>query len=150
MSRFSEAPEEIYGMMKQVMEEKALPYEGAQIKILMDSKKKKSKGKYCFASIKKANEKEKFLTADNINPDGCDYFLFIDENIFDNIDEEDKKRILYHELLHIERDVEKDDPWKLRDHEITGFHDEVDGDPDVFRAWDRVAEIAVSIYEEDK
>ncbi len=150
MSRFSDAPQEVEELLQDVIKEKTPEFDGVQIKILMDSKKKKSKGKYVFASIKKANEKEKFLTANNINPDGVDYFLFIDENIFDNIDEEDKRRLLYHELLHIERDVEKDDPWKIRDHEITGFHNEVDNDPDVFKAWDRLAEIAASIYEENE
>jgi hypothetical protein len=113
----------------------------------MDSKRSKSKGRTVFASIKKANDKEKYFTSSNIYPDGADYLLFIDDNIFSNIGKEDRVRILRHELRHIYFDSEKDDPWKVVPHDFEDFVAEVElnkEDPN----WSlRISEIAESIYE---
>jgi hypothetical protein len=113
----------------------------------MDGKRKKSKGRTVFASIKKANDKEKYFTSDNLNPDGVDYLLFIDDNIFSNIGKEDKIRILRHELRHVYYDSEKDDPWKITPHDFEDFVAEVElnkEDPN----WSlRISEIAESVYD---
>jgi len=147
MSRFIEAPQEVLNELNEVVDEWFPNYKSCNIKVLMDSKRSKSKGRTVFASIKKANDKEKYFTSSNIYPDGADYLLFIDDNIFSNIGKEDRVRILRHELRHIYFDSEKDDPWKVIPHDFEDFVAEVElnkEDPN----WSlRVLEIAESVYE---
>lgn len=149
MSRYTEATQDVLDLMGEIVEEYYPQLVNCHIKVLMDGKKRKSKGRYTFASIKKTNDKEKYLSADNYVSEGYDYIMIIDGNIYENITLEDKKRIIRHELRHVYYDSEAKNPYKMQDHDIQDFREEIRlnrDDPD----WDiRVFDIACSIYEEE-
>lgn len=149
MSRFEEPTKEAEEILNEVLEESFPVLEGAAIKILFDTKKKKSGGKYEIARIQKCNELMRHLSANNINPNGHDYIMYVDGNIWNEIPRSDKKRLIYHELSHTDVDFEKNDPYKLRGHEIEGFHSELEYNKDDPQWGDRLAQIAESIYEKE-
>lgn len=147
MSRYQEAPQEVLNLLDEVLEEHFPELANCYIKVLMDSKKRQSKGRITFASIKKASDMERHLSTDNFVREGYDYIMMIDGNIWDNITTEDKTRIIRHELRHIHYDPESKSPYKIQDHDIQDFREEIrlnQDDPD----WDmRVYEIAESVYD---
>ena len=148
MSRYLPAPEEVTTLLNKIIEEHFPELESCHIMVLMDTKKRKSKGRYVFASIKKMSECERFLSSDNFVTEGYDYLMFVDNNMWENITTEDKTRVLRHELRHCFVDHEAKQPYKVQDHDIQDFREEIrlnQDDPD----WDvRVADIMESIYEE--
>lgn len=147
MSRFTDAPNEVTEKLNEVINSHFPSYNNCHFKVLMDSKRKKSKGKTVFASIKKADEKEKFFTSDNYNPDGVNFIVFIDGNVWDNITDQDKERLLYHELCHIEYDPDSNNPWKIKGHDFNGFEEEMRQFPDIFDTWKNLTDIADSVYD---
>lgn len=150
MSRYSEAPQEVIDLINNVIDEHFPNLVNCNIKVLIDSKKRKSKGAYTFASIKKMNPKEKYLSSDNFVTEGYDYLMLIDGNIFNSITEEDKIRIIRHELRHIYLDLDAKDPCKVVDHDVNDFMEEIKLNKDDPEWSFRVADIAESIYEKDK
>lgn len=150
MSRYVETPSSVLEIVKQVREEHFPQLENCNIKVLMDSKKKMSGGKIVFAYVKKANQVEKFLTADEIVNNGVDIFMFIDSNIFYNISEGDKVRLIRHELRHIFYDPEStESPYKIIDHDVTDFRVEIELNQDEPMWGERVSEIAAAVYAKD-
>jgi len=119
----------------------------ATIKSLFSNKKKKSQGRYVLAWIQRTNDLTKLLSADNIITEGYDYILFIDELLWDNMDEKDRERLIRHELCHIEVDLEANNPYKIKDHEITDFYSEVEYNKDDPRWAERLATMADSLYD---
>jgi len=97
--------------------------EGARIKLIMDLKPKidKLRGEMVIASIKPTNEVEKYLTEQN-NSD-YDYFIFINGLVWDLASENDRKRILSHELRHCFIDDKGN--YKTIKHDIEDFFAEV-------------------------
>lgn len=150
MSRFEEPTQEAEEILNEVIEENFPILEGAAIKVLFDSKKKKSGGKYEIARIQKCNELMRHLSADNIVPNGRDYIMYIDKNVWNEIPRADKKRLMFHELCHTDVDFEKNDPYKIRSHSIEGFHEEMDYNSDDPKWGERLAQVAESIYEKDE
>jgi len=149
MSRYEESTQEPYDIMKEVIEEnwEFQSLSQANIHIIFDTKKKKDGDKYVFARIQSTSELQKYLSADRDCPDGHDYLIYIDKNIWDNIEKPDKKRLIFHELCHCNVDHDKKDPYKTRPHEIEQFGAEIKFNEDDPRWSLRVAEIASSIYD---
>lgn len=118
----------------------------ASILYVFDTKKRVSEGKIVVAKIKKMNEEMKFMA---MNDDGVtyDYVVFIDKNVWDVLDETDRKRILFHEFCHCTVDFEKKNPYNLRGHEIEGFYDEQNYNHDDPRWSERVSTVAESVYD---
>lgn len=149
MSRYIEAPEDLKEIISSVTEDHFPELANCNIMPLMDSKKRKSKGRYIFASIKKMTECERFLSADNFVTEGYDLLLMVDGNMWENITKEDKVRIIRHELRHVLYDPESNNPYKIQDHDVQDFRKEIElnqDDPE----WDyRVAEIMSAVYEKE-
>lgn len=150
MSRYTEAPQEVLDVFEEVLDEYFPELRNCYVKILMDSKKRKSKGSYTFASIKKLNDREKYLSIDNHAPNGYDYLMVIDGNIWGNITKDDKVRIIRHELRHVDINTEKKDPYQIVDHDVNDFMEEIKLNKDDPEWSVRVTDIASSIYEKDK
>lgn len=148
MSRYLSAPQDVLDKIDEIREEHFPELASCHIMVLMDTKKRKSKGRYVFASIKKMSDCERFLSADNFVTEGYDYLMVIDSNMWENISDEDKIKVVRHELRHCFYDAEAKNPFKIQDHDIQDFRSEIQlnkDDPD----WDmRVADIMDSIYEE--
>lgn len=147
MNRYEEAPMQVYDIMHSLIEKHFQELEHANILIMFDTKKKMSDGKFVLARIKKTNDEIRALTESEVYPLGYDYIIFIDKLIWENIEEEDKIRIMRHELRHANVNNEKDQPYLIRDHEITDFYDEVILNQDAPRWTERVTVIAESLYD---
>lgn len=150
MSRFeNENNTDIIDMMEKVKREVFPQLLNAKIKILMDTKKRKSGGKYILGRIKKTNDELKALALNEYDQP-YDYILFLDNAVFHAVDDVDKVRIIRHELQHCEVDIESaDNPYKIRGHEVEDFHDEIIYNKDDPRWGERIATIADSIYDRD-
>ena len=88
MGRYYEAEPEVYNLMDELIDERfGNTLRAATIKILMDSKTKVDKltNRMTFASIKSANEVEKFLSKDGHNIEGIDYIIFLSDLVWENL-----------------------------------------------------------------
>lgn len=125
MSRFYDADVNIVTMVNEIIYERFPNLRAAAFKVMMDSKTKVDKltEKVTFAYIKCANEVEKFLTKSGQNISGVDYFLFINDLVWELADEKNKKRIISHELRHAFLDEKGN--FKTIKHDIEDFYAEV-------------------------
>lgn len=126
MARYYEADANVYNLMDEIIDERfGNTLRAATIKVLVDSKPKIDKltNRITFASIKGANEVEKFLTRDGHNIEGIDYLIFLSELVWELAGDVDKKRILSHELRHAFLDEKGN--YKTVRHDIEDFYTEV-------------------------
>ena len=126
MARYYEADASVYNLMDELIEERfSNTLVATSIKILVDSKPKIDKltNRITFASIKCANEVEKFLSMDGHNLAGIDYLIFISELVWELASDKDKKRIMSHELSHTFLDEKGN--YKTVRHDIEDFYTEV-------------------------
>lgn len=126
MARYYEADASVYNLMDELIEERfSNTLIATSIKVLVDSKPKIDKltNRITFASIKCANEVEKFLSMDGHNLAGIDYLIFISELVWELANDKDKKRILSHELSHTFLDEKGN--YKTVRHDIEDFYTEV-------------------------
>ena len=126
MARYYEAEASVYNLMDELIEERfGNTLRAANIKVLVDAKPKIDKltNRITFASIKCANEVERFLTMDGHNLSGIDYLIFISELVWELANDNDKKRILSHELSHTFLDEKGN--YKTVKHDIEDFYSEV-------------------------
>jgi len=126
MGRYYEAEASVYNLMDELIEERfGNTLRAANIKVLVDAKPKIDKltNRITFASVKCANEVERFLTMDGHNMSGIDYLIFISELVWELAGDNDKKRILSHELSHTFLDEKGN--YKTVKHDIEDFYSEV-------------------------
>jgi len=143
--RFEDVTSDVEQNVQTIINDQFPALEGSVIKILYDTKKRKSAGRFIIARIKKANDEMKIL-AMNENGVPPDYIMFIDKQVFQELNDRDKERIIYHELCHCEVDFNSDNQYKIKDHEIQGFYSEIDYNKDDDRWAERISAIAESIY----
>lgn len=152
--KFEDVDKNVYDLFEVVKDEYFPELEGALFKLVFRTKRKGSDDFLTIAEICSTGELVRFFTAEEAkSEDGYDYIILIDKNIYEVLEEEDKKRIIRHELRHCNVDIEKDDRsrWKIRRHTIEDFYEDVaiesqtDGDP---RWKERIVQIGASIYDE--
>jgi hypothetical protein len=128
MSRYYEADQSVKDVLIDlVYNEGRFPnLRAANIKVVMDCKPKVDKltEAVTFASIKLANEVEKYLTKDGHNLDGIDYILFINDVVWELADAANKKRIISHELRHTF--IDEKGNYKIIKHDLEDFYAEVE------------------------
>ena len=124
----------------------------AKIKVLFDLKKRKSGGRIILGRIMKTNDLIRLLTKDEVEVvEGYDFIITLDKKCWDNIPDEDRVRILRHELRHAYFDIESEnDPYKLVSHSISDFYEEVEANQKDPRWRERVGTLAEDIYEQEK
>jgi len=147
-TRYEVAPDWVTDIALDIKNDEFPHLDGANILVVMDTKKKLSGGRIVVARIKKMNDELKFFTMNDMGIE-YDYVIFIDKIIFNELDQFDRKRIIYHELCHTDVDHEKKNPYGIKDHEIQGFYDEISYNEDDPRWSERVSEMASSIYAKD-
>ncbi len=150
--RYEEVNEEVMSVLKEVKSEYFPELKNAKIKVLFDIKKRKSGGRVVLARIMKTNDLLRHLTKDEADAmEGYDYIITIDKTCWDNIIRDDKIRIIRHELRHTYFDIESEDnPYKLLDHSISDFYEEVEYNKDDPRWRERLATVVEDIYEQKK
>lgn len=150
--RYDEVNEEALSVLKEVRSQSFSELRNAKIKMLFDLRKRKSGGMIVLARIMKTNDLLRRLTIEEADSvEGFDYIITIDKTCWDNIVREDKVRILRHELRHAVFDIESEDnPYKLQNHTISDFYEEMELNKDDPRWRERLAALTEDIYEQRK
>ena len=150
--RYEEVNEDVLSLLREVRGEYFPELKNAKIKALFDIKKRKSGGMLVLARIMKTNDLLRHLTIDEAEAiEGYDYIIALDKTCWENIIRDDKVRILRHELRHAYFDIESEDnPYRLQNHSISDFYEEVEFNKDDPRWRERLAQVVEDIYEQKK
>ncbi len=150
--RYEEVNEDVMSLLKEVRTEYFPEVKNAKIKVLFDIKKRKSSGMLVLARIMKTNDLLRHLTIDEAEAiEGYDYIIALDKTCWENIIKDDKIRIMRHELRHAYFDIESEEnPYKLQNHSISDFYEEVEFNKDDPRWRERLAAVVEDIYEQKK
>lgn len=148
MHRYEEADDSLVEVFLEILEEHAPQLQFLKFKLIYDLKKRISKGKIVLASIETAGPKIKFLSKDKIAIDGYDLLLVVDLKVWEVASADHRKKIIRHELRHIQLDEKGG--VTIVGHEIEDFHIEVklnQDDPE-WRMY--LATLANDMYEQEK
>ena len=150
--RYEEVTEEATKLLNEVEAKHFPDLRNAKIIMLFDLKKRTSGGRVVLGRIMKTNDLLRHLTRDEaVAVEGYDYIVTLDKQGWDAIGKEDRVRLLRHELRHTFYDSESEaNPYRLIDHSITDFYEEVELNKDDPRWRERVATVVADIYEQQK
>ncbi|MHA2217652.1 MAG: putative metallopeptidase [Candidatus Hodarchaeales archaeon] len=150
MGIYYEADQSVYEIMDSLIYERFGDLRPATIKILMYSKPKidKFRGIMTFASIKTANEVERFLSKDGHHIEGTDYLMFINDLVWELAGDQDKHRIISHELRHCF--IDEKGNFKIIRHDIEDFYAEVRINEDDPMWGQALSTVAMAKYEQMK
>jgi hypothetical protein len=152
MIRFQDVPESVENLVNEVKNRYFRELVNAKIKVLFDLKKRTSSGKLIMGRMQKTNSLLRHLTAEEArNEEGYDYIMYLDKMVFEHIERIDQERIIRHELQHtdVDTDVTRGTPYKLRDHELSDFYEEIERNQDDPRWAEKCATIGMSLYEQE-
>jgi hypothetical protein len=148
MHRYEEADDSLVEVFLEILEEHAPQLQFLKFKLIYDLKKRISKGKIVLASIETAGPKIKFLSKDKIAIDGYDLLLVVDLKVWEVATADHRKKIIRHELRHIELDEKGG--VTIVGHEIEDFHVEVKLNQDDPQWRMYLATLANDMYEQEK
>jgi hypothetical protein len=150
--RYDEVTEEAIRLLDEVQTSHFPELKNAKIIMLFDLKKRTSGGRVVLGRIMKTNDLLRHLTKNEaVAIEGYDYIITLDKQGWDAIGDDDRARVLRHELRHTYYDIESDNnPYRLIDHSITDFYEEVELNKDDPRWRERVATVVADIYEQQK
>lgn len=150
MSRFESVPEDVQEFVERIKNDAFPQLVNASVLVLFDTKKRKSGGNYVLGRMTKSNDLIKHLTED-LSDDGVDYIIYLDQAVWNEIEEADKVRLVRHELCHCEFDIDsRANPYKIRDHEVQDFYSEIEFNREDPRWFERLGLVAQSIHEGDE
>lgn len=149
--RFEEVTSDVTTMMETLIAETFTHLSSARILPVFDLKKRQSGGRITLGSMQKTNDLMRHLTADNLYPEGYDYIMRLDKLVWTNIGEEDKIRLMRHELSHCLVDMDSTtNQYKIQDHEVTDFYSEIEYNASDPRWGERLAAVASNLYSRDE
>jgi hypothetical protein len=150
--RFEDVSDRVLEMLKEVRVRHFPELKNAKIKVLFDLKKRKSGGRIVLGRIMKTNDLIRHLTKNEVEVmEGYDYIITLDKTCWDHIPDEDRTRILRHELRHTCFDIEaENDPYKLLSHSVSDFYEEVEINQNDPRWRERVGTLTEDIYDQEK
>ena len=148
INRYEDCDESLVEVFLNTLEERFPHLAYLKFKLLFDTKKRVRRGNMVLASISLTSDMIKFFSKDDIAVDGYDYVLIVDKKAWDLANEDDRKRIISHELRHVF--IDEKDSCKLVGHEIEDFYEELklnQDDPE----WARnLAQLVKDVYEQEK
>jgi hypothetical protein len=150
--RYEEPTEEVKKLFREIQAKHFPELKNAKIITLFDVKKRMSGGRMVLGRIMKTNDLLRHLTKDEaVAMEGYDYIVTLDKEGWNAIGDVDRVRVLRHELRHAYYDIDSDsNPYRLLDHSITDFYEEVELNKDDPRWRERVAAVVEDIYEQKK
>jgi predicted metallopeptidase len=150
--RYEEPTEELKKLLREIQAKHFPELKNAKIITLFDVKKRTSGGRIVLGRIMKTNDLLRHLTKDEaVAMEGYDYIIALDKEGWNAIGDADRVRVLRHELRHAYYDIDSDsNPYRLLDHSITDFYEEVELNKDDPRWRERVAAVVDDIYEQKK
>ena len=146
--RYLDAPQDAQQMFDNLLDLNFQHLQGITFKLIFDTKKRVSRGNIVLSSTELSNEKIKFYTADGNAPVGYECIIFIDAIAWQYASEDNKRKMLSHELQH----VHLDDKGKLKlvGHDVEDFAAEIVKNADD-PAWaSKLATLVRSIYEQQE
>lgn len=126
--RYIDCNEDLVRVFLDVVEERFPSFINLNIKLLFDTKKRVSAGKVVLGSISTTSAMTKFFSRDDNAIDGYEFVIIVDLKAWELASEEDKKRIISHELQHIF--IDEKGKAKLVGHEIEDFYQELERNSD--------------------
>lgn len=148
-SRFEEATQDVVNKVQEVIRGKFPSLNGCNIEVVMDLKKRKSGGQYTLVKLDKASPILRHISADNANPDGVDYILYLDKTVYNEMSDRDRERVIAHGLYHTDCDFEKEIPYNTRKPTVQTFYEEIHDNQDDDRWAERLDLMAEGIYERE-
>ncbi len=148
MNRYLDSNDDLESVFQKVVAERFPMLSDVQFKLIFDNKKKVSKGNLVLASVELVNEKVRFLTTDNLIPEGYDYLLNVDATAWEYATEEDKERLISHELNHVH--IDEKGKLKLIGHDVEDFAREIQRNVDNPNWAENLATLTLAIYEQDE
>ena len=127
MLRYEDVPGRVYDVLEFVKKGWFPELKGAKILPVFNTQMARNKGKVVLASIRKANDLQKYLTVEGQSKSttGYDYILTLDKVTWRRAGKENRIRIIRHELRHTQVHMSSTDPWGLRGHSIEDFYSEI-------------------------
>lgn len=127
MGRFVDASQNALDTVREVRHEHFPELQGAEIKVLFDTKKRTSGGKLVLGRMKKTNEVERHLSKDQTgSEEGYDYIMYLDQVAWEIAEDEDRVRLVRHEMRHCDVDLDTNgNPYKIKGHDIEDFQTEI-------------------------
>jgi len=147
--RFEEAVTEITDKVQEVIRAKFPQLNTARIEVVMDTKKRKSGGKFTLVKLEKASPILRHISATNTNPEGVDYILYLDQKVYNEMSDNDRSRLIGHGLYHADCDFEKDIPYGVRKPTVQTFYEEIADNLDDARWAERLDLMAEGIYDRE-
>lgn len=148
-SRFEEATTDVKNKVQEVIRAKFPVLNGCNIEVVMDLKKRKTGGKFQLVKLDKASPILRHISADNTNPDGVDYILYLDKTVYVELTDRDRERLIAHGLYHSDCNFEKDVPYLIRKPTVQTFYEEIADNQDDDRWAERLDLMAESVYDRD-
>ena len=150
--RFEDGSELAYEIMQDIIHHHFPELQGCRIKIIFDLKKRMTGGNIILGALQKPNEMMRFFQAEEAgSEEGYDYVMRLDKKAWDLMDENEKPRLVRHELKHTNVDLDSEtNPYKTRGHTIEDFYSEIRLNEDDPRWAERIAMSTVSAYEAER
>ena len=148
-SRFEEATTDVVNKVNEVIRQKFPQMNDCLIEVVMDTKKRKSGGRFQLVKLDKASPIVKHISADNVHTEGIDYILYIDQTVYHELSDNDKTRLISHGLYHASMDFEKDNPYMVRKPTVQTFYEEIVDNEDDPRWAERLDLLAEGVYERE-
>lgn len=148
MSRFTDVDDSVVEVFLNTIEERFPGLIQLKMKLIFDTKRRVKQGEIVLASTELASEKIKFFSRDNMAVDGYDVVIVFDMKTWQLANNEDRKRVMSHELRHIF--IDEHGKVKLTPHDVSDFRIEQklnSDDPD----WSfKLATLVNDVYEQEK
>ncbi len=148
MNRYLDSDELLETTFANVLNTEFNWLEGLNFKLIFDTKKRVYKGNITLASVELANEKVKFFTTDDGIPEGYDCIVIIDALAWQYASEQDRKRIISHELNHIV--FNEKGKLKLVGHDVEDFAAELQKNADDPNWASKLTELTLAVYEQQE
>jgi hypothetical protein len=148
--RYEDATSDVMDLAREVIAEHFPELRSVKIKYIFDLKKRVSGGMNVLARCQKSNDLLKFLTIDESgDEEGYVYIVYVDKLLWENIERTDKIRLLRHEFRHIYVDTDAvKNPYKLVDHDVSDFREEIALNTDDPRWDERLSTLASDLYDQ--
>lgn len=148
MTRYEEVTDHLMALVGDIIDDHFPELVNVKIKFLFDTRKRSHAGGLVLGKCQKPNDLAKHFSLPETNdPDGYQYVITIDKLAYENIDDQDRIRLLRHELRHVLIIYNDEDKvFKILPHNIEDFVEEVQlniDDPDWAR---RVGKLTKELY----
>lgn len=149
MIRYEDVVSEVTDLAREVIAEYFPELRNVKIKYLFDLKKRMSGGQVTHARCQRSSDLIRYFTIDEAeDEEGYVYIIYVDKLVWNNIERADRVRLLRHEMRHIWVDPDAKNPYKLCDHDVSDFYDEIELNKDEPRWAERLSSLAVDLYDQ--